>query len=73
MCPGDSGNIPVVPLETTCVLTFCFVYVDNIVQMSLGHPVTLVWISHPVLLAWWQVNVGDSIGCFDYTGTPINV
>ena len=50
-------------------------YVHNIVQMSLGHPVTLVWksLNHPVLLAWRQVSVRDSVECFDYTGTPISI
>ena len=51
------------------------VCVQNLVQMNLGHPVTLVWTSlnHPVLLAWQQVSVGDSIECFDYRGTPISI
>ena len=52
----------------------CFVYVYNIVQMNLGPPVTLVRMSlnHPVLLACWQVSVGNIIECFDYTGTPMS-
>ena len=51
----------------------CSVYIHNIVQMNLGPPVTLVWMSlnHPVLLACWQVSVGDDIECFEYTDTPI--
>ena len=54
--------------------TLSFVCIRNIVQMSLGHPVTLVRMSfnHPVLLAWRQVSVGDSIECSDYTGTPMS-
>ena len=42
--------------------------------MSVGHPVTLVWMSlnHPVLLAWQQVSVGDGVECFDYRGTPMS-
>ena len=46
---------------------FHFVLLHNIVQMSLGHPVILVWMSfnHPVLLAWRQVSMG-----VNYTGTP---
>ena len=43
--------------------------------MSVGHPVTLFWMSlnHPVLLAWQQVSVGDSVECFDYRGTPLSI
>ena len=59
------------------ILTLCSVCIHNIVQMNLGHPVTLVWMSlnHPVLLAWRQVRVGsgDSVECFDYRGTPLSI
>ena len=45
--------------------------------MSVGHHVTLVWMSlnYPVLLAWRQVSVGsgDSVECFDYRGTPMSI
>ena len=43
--------------------------------MSLGHPVTLFWMSlnHQVLLAWQQVRVGDGIECFNYRGTPMSI
>ena len=53
----------------------CSVCVQNLVQMNLGHPVTLVWMSfdHPVLLAWRQVSVEDSVECFDDRGTPISI
>ena len=52
----------------------CSVYICNIVQMNLGPPVTLVLMSlnHPVLLAWRQVSVEDSIRCFNYGGTPMS-
>ena len=35
--------------------------------MSLGHPVTLVWMgfNHQLLLAWQQVSVGDGVECFN--------
>ena len=38
-------------------------YVHNNVQMNLGLPVTLVWmtLNHQVLLAWQQVSVGNII------------
>ena len=67
-CFQDLSNILVVPLchmfsseSEKCML--CSVYICNVVQMSLGPPVTLVWMSlnHPVFLAWQQVSVGDSI------------
>ena len=50
-----------------CTILF---YVHNNVQTNLGPPVTLVWMSlnHQVLLAWWQVSVGNIIECFNYTG-----
>ena len=53
------------------VCTLCSVYIHNIVQMSLGHPVTLS-LNHPVLVAWQQVSVGGSIECFEYTGIPMS-
>ena len=40
-----------------CML--CSVYICNILQMSLGHPV--MSLNHPIFLAWQQVSVGDSI------------
>ena len=42
-----------------CML--CSVNIHNIVQMSLGHPVTLALMSlnHPVFLAWQQVSGGN--------------
>ena len=56
-----------------CVRSVLSIF-HNIVQMNLGPPVALVRMSlnHPVLVAWQQVSVGDSIKRFNYTGTPMS-
>ena len=78
MCPGGLGQYPSIPVvphvaqnQKSNMCTVCSIYIHNIVQMNLGHPVTLALMSlnHPVFLAWQQVSVGDNIECFNYTGT----
>ena len=56
------------------ILTLCSVCIHKIVQINLGHPVTLVWMSlnHPVLLAWRQVSVGDSVEVLSVLTTEVH-